>query len=60
MRINDNDRTLIAFVAVLIVIGFLSKVGDGINMAVLTPLLTVLGALGQNFRKGQTERKDQP
>ena len=60
MRLNDNDRTLIAFVAVLIVIGFLSKVGDGINMAVLTPLLTVLGALGQNFRKSQIERKEQP
>lgn len=60
MRLGDNDRTLIAFVAILVVIVLLTKVPGGINVAVLTPLLTVLGALAQNFRKGTQPEKDKP
>lgn len=60
MKITDSDRTLVAILATLVLIGFLSKVGDGINLAVLTPLLTLLGALGQNFRKAVQADKDHP
>lgn len=53
-----DPRVLIAFLAILVSIVLLTKVSGGINVAVITPLLTVLGALGQNFRKGVAEKKE--
>lgn len=50
-RLTNEDRNLIAFAVTLLAILFLVKVGGGTNIAIITPLLTLLGAIGQNFRR---------
>lgn len=60
MKLGDNDRTLIAFLAILITLGLMSKVSGGVNIAIVTPMLTILGALAQNFRKSVIAEKDKP
>lgn len=61
MRLTDSDRNLAAFLATLVTIGVLSKVGgNGADLAIMTALVAVAGGLGQNFRRSQTsEKKDE-
>ncbi len=60
---TDSDRNLIAFALTLFTIGILSKVGgNGADLAIMTALVAVAGALAQNFRKSQPpqEKDKQP
>lgn len=51
MRISNDDRNLAAFALTMAAILVLVKTGGSTNIAIITPLLTLLGAIGQNFRK---------
>jgi hypothetical protein len=51
---SEEARTLIAFIATLAAVCFLSKVGGtGADLAIMTGLIGILGMLAQSFRKGE-------
>lgn len=57
-RLSTEDRILLAFVATLITIVLLSKMGgNGADLAIMTALVAVLGALANNFRRPPQEPK---
>lgn len=59
MKLAKQDRALIGFVATLLTVVLLSKIGgSGGDLAIMTGLIGVLGMLAQ--RMGDEPRKDQP
>ncbi len=51
---TEDTKSLIAFMATLGSICFLSKVGGtGSDLAIMTGLIGILGMLAQGFRKGE-------